>query len=164
MEVSKDHWRHGGAALLFGVSSLIFAGPVFTGGVMSVWVPMPIHLVVLAWTTLVLFVFLTPGLYLLTLKFAANSRHFPIVVLGLITAVATLNSLYFYGSWEYGTRYQGIFHTQVVASENTIGFAVALLISVWGVVRKSPFATYLANLLLFVLLSWCAFPYLGEFP
>eukprot|EP01041_Mallomonas_annulata_P040585 gene40585-64516_t len=68
MEIAKDHWRYGGAVLLLGVSTLIL-----TGGVMSAWVPMPIHLVLLAWINSILFLFFTPGLYLLTLKIAANS-------------------------------------------------------------------------------------------
>lgn len=159
MEIAKDHWRYGGAVLLLGVSTLIL-----TGGVMSAWVPMPIHLVLLAWINSILFLFFTPGLYLLSLKIAASSKHFSAVVLGLVAGFTTLNILYFYGAWDYGTKYQGILHTQTVASENAVGFLVALFLSGWGVVKKSQFVTYLANLLLFVLLSWCAFPYLGELP
>ena len=159
MEVTTNQWRYGGAALLVGISSLIL-----TVGMMTVWVPIPVHLMMLAWTTVVLFPFLTPALYLLTLELAGKSKHFSIIVLGLVIAFAALSAWYFYGSWSYGTKYQGVRHTQVVALENLVGFGMAFCIATWALVRHSKFATYLANLLLFVLLSWCAFPYLGELP
>lgn len=159
MEITANLWRYGGAALLAAVSSLIF-----TVGIMNVWVPMPLHLVLVAWAAHVLAVLLTPALYLLTLKLSSNSSRFPQSVCILIAVFAALSVWYFHGSWSYGVQYQGAAHTRVVAAENIVGFGVALSISLWSLVRKSPPATYLANLFLFTLLSWCAFPYLGELP
>lgn len=159
MEVTANQWRYGGAALLAGVSSLIFAV-----GIMNVWVPMPLHLVLVAWAAHEPAVLLTPAIYLLTLKLASSSRRFPHTVGVLIAVFAALSVWYFYESWSYGVQYQGVTHTRVVAAENVVGFGAALSISVWSLLRKSQPATYLANFLLFALLSWCAFPYLGELP
>jgi hypothetical protein len=159
MEVTAKQWRYGGAAVLAGVSSLIL-----TVGVMTVWVPIPIYLMLLAWTTVILFPLLTPALYLLTLQLAARSKHFSSIILVLVVAFAALSAWYFDESWQYGIQYQGSWHTKVVALESVVGFGATLLIAIWATAKQSKFATYLANLLLFVLLSWCAFPYLGELP
>lgn len=131
---------------------------------MNVWVPSPFYLLVLAWAISFLFTLFTPALYLLTLKFSSKSKNFSTIILSLVVALAALNMLYFNGSWSYGTKYQGMEHTQIVALENIIGFSMALLLSAWSHFKKSRAGTYAASFLLFALLSWCAFPYLGELP
>lgn len=60
MELTEKQWKYGGAVLLAAISSLIL-----TVGIMNVWVPMPIYIVILAWVTLVLFPVLTPATYLI---------------------------------------------------------------------------------------------------
>lgn len=159
MEIRKKYWEYGGALLLSGVSSLIF----FVKHT-STWVPCPLYLVILAWISFVLSPLLTPALYLLNAKLSANSKYFSIITILLIVFSATLNLWYFYSAWLYGTKWQGLEHTQIIAIENIIGFGVAVLLSTWSHFRKSQAGTYAANLLLFILLSWCAFPYLGEMP
>lgn len=158
MEITQKHWAYGGAGLLFVVSSLIFVP-----NIMNVWVPMPLYLVLLGWYLMFLVPVLTPGLYLLN-SLAAKTKYFSWTTIILITVFASLNVWYFHAAWSYGTRYQGVEHTQIVALENLVGFGLALLLSVWSLIRKSKMAAYAANLIFYILLSWCAFPYLGEMP
>lgn len=127
-------------------------------------VPMPLPIVLVAYLTVLLFPFVTPALYLMVLTFLSTSKHFSKIVLGLVVVIGTLNILYFKGSWEYGIKYQGSEHAKIVAIENIVGFCAAFIIAVIALVKEYRSLTYAANLLLFVLLSWCAFPYLGELP
>ena len=159
MELSQKQWMYGGAILLAAVSATIVLG-----GVPNVWVPMPLPIVIVAFITLVLFPFITPALYLLVLKFLSPSHHFDKIVLGLIIVLGVLNTMYFQGSWDYGVKYQGQEHTKIVAIENIVGFSISLVIALAAFLKKSKPLALSANLLLFVVLSWCAFPYLGELP
>jgi len=159
MKLSHKQWMYGGAALLAAVSGIIVLG-----GVPNVWVPMPLPIVLVAFITLILFPFVTPALYFLVLKLSSSSAHFPKIILALVTALGVLNIFYFQSSWEYGVKYQGSEHTKIVAIENAVGFGIAIAISVVAFTKGSRSLVYTANLLLFVLLSWCAFPYLGELP
>lgn len=158
-DISEKQWKYGGAALLLAVSSLIIFSRV-----MSIWVPMPVYLVILAWITAFLYMLFTPGIYLLLLKYFYSSSKLSAVTITLVIIMSLLNAWYFYGSWGYGEKYQGVEHTKIVAIENMLGFGVVLILSVWAHIKKVRSGTYAANLLLFVLLSWCAFPYLGEMP
>ncbi|WP_337658273.1 hypothetical protein, partial [Sphingorhabdus sp. Alg231-15] len=65
---------------------------------------------------------------------------------------------------DYGIRYQGELHTQIVAIENIVSFAIVTGLAIYAHLRKIRTGTLLANFSLFTLLSWCAFPYLGELP
>ncbi len=155
----QKQWMYGGAIILAAVS-----GTIVLGGVPNVWTPMPFPIVLVAILTLVLFPFVTPVLYMLVLKFLSPSIHFAKIVLGLVATFAFLNTLYFKSSWDYGVKYQGLEHTRIVAMENAIGFGLLTVVAVIALVTDSRKLAYAANLLLFVLLSWCAFPYLGELP
>lgn len=159
MELSQKQWMYGGAGLLVAVSAVIVMG-----GVPNVWVPMPLPIVLVAFLTMVLFPFVTPALYMLVLKFFSPSRHFSKVVLALVVVLGILNILYFQSAWDFGVKYQGPEHTKVVAIENIVGFGVVLLLAVIAIAKGSRPLALTANLFLFVLLSWCAFPYLGELP
>ena len=159
MELSQKQWMYGGAGILVVVSALIFVG-----GVPNVWAPMPLPIVIVAFLTLILFPFVTPALYMLVLRFLSPSRHFAKIVLALVVGLGALNILYFQGSWEYGLKYQGPEHTEIVALENLVGFGLALVLAVTALAKGSRPLALSANLFLFVLLSWCAFPYLGELP
>ena len=158
-ELTEKQWKYGGAALLLVVSSLIIFSRI-----MSIWVPMPVYLVILAWITSFLYMLFTPGMYLLFLKYFYNSNKLSAATITLVIILSILNAWYFYGSWGYGEKYQGIEHTKIVAIENILGFSIALILSIWAHIKKIRQGTYSANLLLFLLLSWCAFPYLGEMP
>jgi hypothetical protein len=159
MELSQKQWMYGGAILLAAISAIIVLG-----GVPNVWVPMPLPIVLVAFITLILFPFITPALYLLVLKFLSPSKHFTKIVLALVVAFGALNILYFQNAWEYGLKYQGPEHTKIVAIENVVGFGLALLIAALALAKGSKSLALTANLFLFMLLSWCAFPYLGELP
>ncbi len=159
MELSQKQWMYGGAALLTAVSVTIVLG-----GVPNVWLPMPLPIVLVAFITLLLFPFVTPALYLLVLKLSSPSVHFARIILVLVAAIGVLNIMYFQSAWEYGVKYQGPEHTKIVAIENIVGFGIVLAIAIMALAKGSRPLAYAANLLLFVLLSWCAFPYLGELP
>lgn len=158
-KIRKRYWEYGGAVLLSGVSSLIFSM-----GSMNIWIPCPLYLVVLAWISFFLAPVFTPILYLINIKLSSKSKYFPIITIFLIILFSVLNLWYFYGGWSYGVNYQGLEHTQIVAIENIVGFGIASFLSIWSHFRKSQMGTYAANLITFILLSWCAFPYLGELP
>lgn len=159
MELSQKQWMYGGAVLLAVVSATIVMG-----GVPNVWVPMPLPIVLVAFFTMILFPFVTPALYILVLKFLSPSVHFTKIVFALVFVFGVLNTLYFQNAWEYGVKYQGTEHTKIVAIENVVGFGLAALIAAIALVKSSRSLALTANLFLFVLLSWCAFPYLGELP
>ena len=159
MEITQKQWMYGGAAILVAVSALLVLG-----GIPNPWVPMPLPIVVVALFTLFLFPFVTPTLYLLVLKLLSPSKHFPKIVLSLVLVFGILNLLYFLSAWEYGIKYQGFGHTKIVAVENLVGFGIALLMAVIALNKRSKLLSLTTNLFLFVVLSWCAFPYLGELP
>jgi len=105
-----------------------------------------------------------PALYTLELVCLRRSQRLPIAILGLVVFVGLLNAVYFWLAWQDGVMYQGEAHTKIVAGENLVGFGIALAVAMIAVKKQSASAAFSANLLLFVLLSWCAFPYLGELP
>ena len=82
----------------------------------------------------------------------------------LIRAVfmSVLDFLYIQAASEYGVRYQGRAHTRIVALENLVGLGTATAMAATGFRKGSRPPSLTANLLLLVLLSRCAFPYLGE--
>jgi hypothetical protein len=153
----RVRWMYGGSILLVLISSLIM-----TVGYMSTLVPMPIYQVILAWVISTLYIFVVPSVYFIEMQLLSQSKHFIKIVPVLIIIFSLLSILYFWSSWNYGYQYQGEFHTNIVAIENFIGFSFTLAISLWALKNKNTAAAYLANFLLFALLSWCAFPYLGE--
>lgn len=159
IDLSHKQWKYGGAVLLAALS-----GANVLVDVPNIWVPMPIPIVIVAYTTMILFPFVTPSLYLLVLRLSSYSVHFTKMILALVVAFGALNIMYFQSSWEYGLKYQGPEYIMIVAIENLLGFGITLVISVTALAKGSRSLTYAANLSLFILLSWCAFPYLGELP
>jgi hypothetical protein len=159
MGTRKKYWEYGGAVLLSGVSSLIFSA-----GSMKVWAPLPVYLVILGWILFFLPLLFTPALYLLSTKLSAKSKYFSIITISLSVIFGVLNLMYFCNAWSYGVRWQGAEYTKFVAIENIVGFGIVLILSIWSHLKKSQNGIYAANLILFALLSWCAFPYLGELP
>jgi len=155
----ESKWMFGGGLAILGASSLLFLV-----GVMNPFVPMPLYMVVMAWILSYGFLAVMPAIYLLEFKFLSQRSYFGKVVLISALLFAAFNAYYFSQAWSYGYKYQGEFHTRVVAAENLVGFASLIVLAYLGVSRKSKMLQYSANLLLFLLLSWCAFPYLGELP
>jgi hypothetical protein len=159
MELSQKQWMYGGVVLL-----TIVSASIVMAGVPNIWIPMPLPIVFVAFLTIILFPFVIPVLYVLVLKFLSPSKYFTKIVLALVVILGALNIWYFQNAWEYGLKYQGSEHTIIVATENVVGFCIALVISTIGLAKGSRPLSLIANLVLFVLLSWCAFPYLGELP
>lgn len=149
----------GGGVAIFCASSLLFLA-----GTMNPFVPMPLYMVVMAWFLSYGFLAVMPAIYILELKLLGKKSYFGRAVLISALFVAVLNTYYFTQAWRYGYQYQGELHTKIVAVENISGFVVLLVIAYVGMSKNSKKLQYSANLLLFLLLSWCAFPYLGEMP
>ncbi|WP_120497376.1 hypothetical protein [Kiloniella sp. EL199] len=151
-------WFFGGAGLLFFVS---LSMRLF--GIPNILTPYPMPLFFVAvMGGKYIFPFITPLLYILVLKIFSNSRHFSKVVIFLILAFAFLNFFYFLNAWDLGVQYQSYEYAQFIAIENIVGFLIALTMVLAGHIKKSHRLILTANLTLFILLSWCAFPYLGE--
>ncbi len=98
------------------------------------------------------------------MKIGDNKSKFGIGLIIACSIMAALNVWWFITGWDYGYKYQGPVHTKIVAIENIIGFGFVLLLSVWALIKNNKSGLYIANIGLFILLSWCAFPYLGELP
>jgi len=150
-------WMVGGGVAILGVSLSLLSV-----GVMNPFVPMPIYMVVLAWTLSYGFLAVMPVIYLLEFKLLNRRTNFGKVVLISAIFFSALNAYYFSQAWDYGYDYQGEFHTRVVAAENLVGFTSLVGLAYFGISMNSKMLQNSANLLLFLLLSWCAFPYLGE--
>ena len=159
MEKIDMIWMLGGATLIAAVSSLILIP-----GVMNPAVPTPIYLVVLAWVISYGFIIVLPLIYIIQFRLFYKSTSFGKFTLITAIIISMLNICYFWVSWEYGVNWQGETHTKIVAAENLIGFTALIVLAYLGLMRHSKLLQYSANLLLFLLLSWCAFPYLGELP
>lgn len=152
-------WISSGAIILVAVSVLML-----TQGMMTPLVPMPVYQVVLAWILSYAFVIILPLLYVVEYHFLSRKQYFGETLVTTTLILSNLSLLYFWGSWDYGVQYQGELHIRIVAVENALGFLAVLALSTVGLAKSSQVLLRIANLLLFVLLAWCAFPYLGELP
>ena len=159
MDATDRNWMIYGAAAIAAVSSLLFSV-----GVMNPFVPMPLYLVILAWVLSYGFLLVMPTVYLLVFNFLRKKRKFGRGVFIAALVFSVLSIIHFSESWDYGVKYQGEAHTKIVAVENFVGFICLLVMAYLGVRNNSKVLQYSANLFLFLLLSWCAFPYLGELP
>jgi len=118
----------------------------------------------MAWILSYGFLAVMPTIYILELKLLGKRRYFGRVVFISAFFFAALNAYYFTQAWSYGYKYQGEFHTKAVAAENFVGFVALIFVAYLGMSKNSKMLQDTANLLLFLLLTWCAFPYLGEMP
>ncbi|MCK5425623.1 MAG: hypothetical protein KAI89_09630 [Emcibacter sp.] len=159
MKHIESYIKYGGAALL-----LLFSLFTLASGMPNVWFPMPFFLVFLAWTAGFFFLLTMPTVYLIVVYFTNRPKYFSIIIIFLATVLAVLNAYYFNISWDYGVRFQGDQHTKIVMIENIVGFGVVISLAIWAHFKKSLIGSLSANLLLFIILTWCAFPYLGELP
>lgn len=159
LDTSSKQWILFGSVAIAAVSSLLFSV-----GRMNAFVPMPLHMVILAWTFSYGFVVVIPVIYMVEFAFLHHKKYFGKLVLIASVVFSILSVVYFFKSWEYGVKYRGESHSIIVAIENIVGFISLIVLAYLGVRRKSKVMQYAANLLLFLLLSWCVFPYLGESP
>jgi len=158
-EATGLSWYVRGAIAIGIVGAMIF----FVGGP-SIVAPMPIFLVLLAWAISFLAVLVLPMIYFLSAYFGVRLRKYPAYVLALVLLVASLNIWYFTEAWSYGVKWQGDTHTHTVAILNVVSFGIVGFIAAQGAWQDSVKQAKIAHFCLFVVLSWCAFPYLGELP
>ncbi|ATW02375.1 hypothetical protein [Sphingorhabdus sp. YGSMI21] len=158
MTSDENIWTYGGAIAL----ALLSGFTVMQG--VTVYAPLPFYIILLAWIIPPLAILLTPFCYFMVVYLGTKSPRFSIYILILCLMFGALNTWSIYSAWDYGIRYQGESHTQIVAIENIVGFAFVLVLATYAHLKKIQTATLLANFSLFALLSWCAFPYLGELP
>ncbi|MBI5589479.1 MAG: hypothetical protein HY881_03240 [Deltaproteobacteria bacterium] len=152
-------WMLFGAIAIAVVSSLLF-----TVSIMNPLVPTPFYLLILAWIISYGIIAVLPLIYLAEYWFLSRKNGFGKITLISAVLLSILSFIYFWVAWEYGLKYQGELHTQLVAAENGIGFLILLTVAYKGVKANSKPIQYSANLFMFLLLAWCAFPYLGELP
>jgi hypothetical protein len=130
----------------------------------SIWAPMPLYMVLMALSISHLSVAVMPAVFAFQFVLFHDKSKFGIGLIIACLIMVALDVWWFIGGWYYGYKYQGAMHTKIVAFENIIGFGSVLSLSVWASIRNNKVGLYLANIILFILLSWCAFPYLGELP
>jgi hypothetical protein len=155
----RREWLWGGA-----VATTVLSSVLFMGNGPSVLRPMPVHQVVLALVMGGAFVFVLPVIYLVTLAYLWERRSFAQVSLAASLVVAGLSVVWFVNSWEFGISYQGVGHTVAVAALNAVAIVAAVALALVGWRRQLRQMQASAYLTVFVVLSWCAFPFLGEPP
>jgi len=157
MNKSDKIWFITGIVLLTVISGRLFLplsgiGPVF---------PIPIFLWLALYIISIGAIIIIPVIYAIEFWFVSGTPHPEGNILAITTFLALLDVLYFYSAWGDGIRVQGPIYTKVVAVENLFGFIFVYLFAFVGIFKKSRLFLYVSNLLLFILLAWCAFPFLG---
>ena len=150
--------------LLGAVAIVIVSLPLFKSGSMTPFVPMPLHMVIMGWVLSYASLLVLPLIYVTEVKLLGRIKIFGQIVFIIILAFAAISIWYFLVAWDYGIQWQGKSHTIIVAIENFVSFIFLFILAYLGIIKKSKKLQYAANLLLFLTLSWCAFPYLGELP
>ena len=159
-------WALGGVIVLLITSSLLF-----TSNIPSPLVPVPVYLLLLAWAISYLswvlpyaVTVVVPLLYFVEFKWLSNKSNFTRIVSIFAIFLSALSVAFFWSYWEYGVKYQGEAHTKIVATENIVGFICVGALIYLSKRNNSKVLLNTANLLLFLMLSWCVFPTLGELP
>ena len=137
---------------------------VFLIGGPSIIAPVPVYLLLLAWTISFVAVLVLPAIYFFSAYYGPRIQSYPIWVAALTLAIAGLDVWYFTEMWAYGIKWQGADYTYTMVALNILGFGTVGLIAAWAVLKNSMQAAKIAHFCLFVVLSWCAFPVLGELP
>jgi hypothetical protein len=159
MNRAKDLSVYGGAVVL-----AVLCSSVRWSGVMTPWAPWPVYQVLLAWTTGIGLLLVMPAIYVGTALWLWDSPNRGRKVLWVSVAFALLSVVYLANAWDVGARFQGATHTRIVVEENAVGLIVVLFLAVIGLRPRAQQSQIAALFLVFAMLSWCAFPYLGELP
>lgn len=106
--------------------------------------------------------FVMPVLYLAQIWLLNKAKRLSEIVLILTVGLAVLNFLHIVIAYKYGLVYRGSIYMHIVIFENIVIFLMAFSLAIYGLLKRSEFASNLAILFLFIALSWCAFPYVGE--
>ena len=152
-------WCIKGAIAVGVVCALVF----FVGGP-SIIAPVPLYLLLLAWTMSFVAVLVLPVIYFLSAYYGSRIQGYPIWVVALTLLIAGLDAWYFTEAWAFGIKWQGAGYTQTMVILNILSLSAVSFVAAWGVLKNSMKAAKIAHLCLFIVLSWCAFPVLGELP
>ena len=126
-------------------------GPVSNIGAnfyMAVFTLIPISLASLFWVS-------GRGLF-------RGDSNIPRWLLWASLVIGVLHVDFFFESWNYGLKYQGLAHTVAVSVENAVLFGAIVTVYVIGRRNPSFGRNLLCRWLFFFWLVWCAFPFLGE--
>lgn len=104
-----------------------------------------------------------PTFYLIwSYPLARGQQKIPIRTNIVSITLVFLSFIHLIMGWQYGLRYQGLFHVICMYTFNIIFWSILLVLNLLN--RSTP--SFLTNLLyhgiLFIWLSWVAFPWLGE--
>ncbi len=155
-----------------GLSLVAFASiGLFSAGVPTIYCPMPTLTILPALILsqrklhaaavlipLFLFVVWSPELLI------NQKSNLPKRTIGLIAVLSVLTFVYFVFRWNYAVQYYGFQHTMAVCLINVIWLCALWWVALRAVRRPSYRSILLTQWLLFVWLSWYAFPYLSELP
>ena len=105
------------------------------------------------------------GSFLLTaLPLFRRQVRRPLLSLALYVVAAAVDALFLIANWHEGAARQGPVYTLIVVAANTL-LAVALALLALRLIRSPRAVTAWAfHIVLFLWLSWVAFPWLGELP
>jgi hypothetical protein len=154
------------------ISLLLFSYlGLFSAGTPRIYCPLPIltmlPVILLQGSWLPLLVVLIPSIMFITWTprlLQPGYADLPKRTVVLTALLSILSIFYFTASWKYGLAYQGQTYTIIMCLINAV-WLVFLWLSIIHALRRPSFkATLLSHWLLFVWLSWHAFPYLGELP
>jgi hypothetical protein len=160
MSAANDlNWCIRGAIAVGIVCAIVF----FVGGP-SIIAPVPLYLLLLAWTMSFVAVLVLPAIYFLSAYYGTRVQSYPTWVVVVTLLIAGLDAWYFTEAWAYGIKWQGAAHTQTMLILNILGLGAVSLVAAWGLLKNSMKAARIAHLCLFIVLAWCAFPVLGELP
>lgn len=150
-----------GGALIVAIVQIL---GLFIPMVPSIYFPAPVYILLSLMLGLIVFPLVLPVFYLLTSIYGFRRPTIGRTLLIVVGGLSVLNAVWILSCWEYGEKYQGLHHTQIVAIENAIGFSALIGITLYGYWNKSIGMLRVSNFVLFFLLAWCAFPYFGELP
>ena len=162
---SEFQWLVAGTGAL----ALLSASTIFAD-LPAPWAPWPTHQIVLSllaegrFLGLLLPVLIVPILYLATGATLWNAKNSGVLVLCASSVFLIVSAIYLVGSWPYGVRWQGLSHTIIVTAVNIVGLSVVAALAWLGFRQGSKPVQREAYFVMFAMLSWCAFPWLGELP
>lgn len=125
---------------------------------------LPIYLAILGWIIGIWAIFF-PVCYLVFWKLTnKNLRRASLFQVFGISFVFLIHLTYLYHAWDYGVKWQGYSHTVWVTTINVALFTILSLCAYFSWKHASESMTRATTIAIFVVLSWFAFPYLGELP
>jgi hypothetical protein len=102
-----------------------------------------------------------PAVYASSTFILSQTKYFPHIVMVAAALLGFTNGIWFAAEWRHGIAYYLELAPRSLAV-NSAGFGIASFLA-WKSARDAEKSgVYAANLIVFLLLSWCAFPCLGE--